>query len=113
VRDVCAAALRGPGERRNAVGDPQLHEAVVRGVIANLVDALSVAIEDAKLGRIPIGEVAELDHPLAAELAREPADLRLRPARTLPMEPFAQRRVGLEEVVVAERRRLVLDAMGR
>src|SRR5205823_4725514 len=79
--------------------DPEREQRVPARVELDMV----VAVED---GRVLVRQAAPLER-LAAELRPEGEDLVFRRGRALAAQPFEERRVPRDDVVIAERRRLV------
>ena len=77
----------------------------------DLVDAVAEAIVRAQLRRVGVGLESPVDRLLGAGQRSEVVHEVMGPRSALAFERLAQRRVGFEEVVVDERRRLVHEAL--
>src|SRR5579859_2321770 len=75
----------------------------------HLVDAVAEAVVGAQLRRVGVGLKAPPDRLLGAREVAKVGDEVLRPGRALSLHRLAQGPVGLEQVVVDERWRLVQD----
>ena len=89
--------------------DRHAQQLVPGGVELDLVDAVAVAVVGAELRRVLVGEGAEALGALAAGQRADRGDPLLGPVGALAAHRLDQRPVGLEEVVVDQRRRLVGD----
>src|SRR5258708_16695900 len=78
------------------------------GVELALVDPVAESIVGVELRRVGVGLETPVDSLLGARQAAQVLNHVLGPGRALSLERFAQRGVGLEEVVIDERRRLVV-----
>ena len=104
---VPAARARRPADGMHRVRLRDRHELVIGGMVGDLVDALPEAVEARKLRRIAICRTGKFHDPLASEhLAERPRPLR-REGCALAFERRDDERVGVEQVDVDERRRLV------
>ena len=96
-----------PGQAVDLALDRLSQGPVPGGVELDLVDAVSVAVVGAQQRLVALGPLGVLQGLGAAgELARVAQAVQA-PAAALPLERLAQRKVGLEDVVGVERRRLV------
>ena len=100
------------GSACRPLADVHVHQLVPGGVELDLVDAVAEAVVGAELRRVLVGQPAELDgRGAAGELAHgaDPVD---REVAALAGDRLDERAVGLEDVVVGERHRLVGDRVG-
>ncbi len=110
--DVGADARFAPGRRVQAVADPDPHQLVPGAVELDLVDAVAVAVVGAQLGLLLVCFEAPADRLVrAADRAQLPHAV-LGPIGALAAQRLTQRPVGVEGVVVLQRRRLVEDLVG-
>src|SRR5256884_9479357 len=96
-----------PRQRVEAMPYRHSHELVPCRMELDLVDAVAEAVVGAQLRRVGVGLEAPVDRLLRAGERAEVADQLLSPGGALTLERLAQGRVGFEQVVVDERRRLV------
>ena len=89
------------------------HQFVIGRVVLDLVAAMSVAVVRVENGRVLVREAAEFERLGAAAELPERVRFVGDPTTAFALDGFAQRRVGFEEVVVFERRRLVEDGADR
>ena len=80
-----------------------------RGVVFDLVDAVAVAVVRLEHGDVALGTLGVIERLRGGDHGAEIANAVEAPLATLADQRFAQRGVGLERVVVDERRRLVED----
>src|SRR5260370_14067238 len=106
-----ARARLAPRQSMEAVADGDLHESVPCRMELRLIDAVAEAVVGVELGRVGVRLKAPGDRLLSAGEPSELVDGVLRPRATLTLERLAQGRVGVEEVVADERRRLVGDVV--
>ena len=104
---MCARAGFTPRQGMEAMTDGNLHQPVPRGVELDLVDAVAEPIVAVQLRRVGVGQKAPGDGLFGARQPAELGDHVLCPRPALSFEGFAQGKIGLEEVVVDERRWLV------
>ena len=110
--DVGAGPGLAPGRGVQAVADADPHQLVPGGVELDLVDAVAVAVVGAQLGLVLVGLGAPADRlPRAADRAQL-ARFALGPLGALAPQRLDQRPVGVEGVVVLQRRGLVEDLVG-
>ncbi len=110
--DVGARAGLAPGQRVEAVGDPDRHQLVPGAVEDDLVDPMAEAVVGAQLGPLLVGLEAEADDPLGAAQLAQLANAALGPAGPLALQGLAQRAVLLEGVEALQRGWLVDHRMG-
>src|SRR5258708_29742034 len=96
-----------PREGVEPVADGPLGQPVPGGMELDLVDPVAETIVRPQHRRMGVGLEAPVDRLLRARETPQLADHVGGPRRAFPLEGFAKRRVGLEEVVVDERRWLV------
>ncbi len=82
-------------------------------MVADEIDATAVAVVGVELGRILVGERAELEDFGRAQLCTEHGEFVVRPTAALARQPLGERRVAGKEIVVGEFDRLVEDLVGR
>ena len=82
-------------------------------MVANEIDAPSIAIVGVELGRVAVRQHAELEKLARAGARPERFKPDRRPSGALAPDRLLQRRVGIVEVSVGEFDRLVEDLMGR
>jgi hypothetical protein len=110
--DVRALLLRvPPREARHAVLDRQLHQAVIRRMVLDVVDAMAEPVVRPQRRALRVRGDAER-HRLAAGDRTVGDDLCFRPPASFARERLAQRDVGGVRVVRRQRRWLVLDVVG-
>src|SRR5207245_9150618 len=101
-----------PRQRVPAMAHRALHQLVPRGMKLDLVDAVAEPVVSAEPRRVGVGLEAPVDRLLRAGQPSELVHEVVRPRGALTLERFAQRCIGLDEVVADERRWLV-GAQGR
>ena len=107
--DMGAGARFAPGHRVQPVADPDPHQFVPGAVELDLVDPVAVAVVGAQLGLLLVRLEAPADRLRRAADRPQLARFVLRPAAALALQRLAQDAVGVEGVVVLQRRRLVED----
>ena len=107
-----AGARIGPGTGMHTVLEQHTEQRMPSRVKDDFVAAIAVAIERFQLRRIGIGEKTKLDRLGIAAALAERVQVFDRPARALARDTLTQRRVGGEEIIARERRRLVEDVVG-
>ena len=80
-----------------------------RRVVLDLVDAIAVAVVRFEYGNVALGALGVIERLGGGDHGAEIADSVETPLATLANQRLTQRAVGLERVVVDERRRLVED----
>ena len=95
------------------LGDRPTQQLVPGRVELDLVDAMAEAVVGAQLRRVAVGLLAEPDGRRLPEPRPEPREALLAPAAALALDGLEERAVVLEPVDLLERRRLVLDLVGR
>ena len=110
--DVGAGPRLAPGQRVQAVADPDPHQLVPGAVELDLVDAVAVAVVGAQLGLVLVRLEAPADRLARAADRAQLAGAVLGPLGALAAQRLDQRPVGVEGVVVLQRRRLVEDLVG-
>ena len=111
-RDVGAGTGFAPGRGVQAVADPDSHQLMPGGVELDLVDPVAVAVVGAQLGLSLVGLHSPLDRLARAADRPQLARAALGPLAALAPQRLLQRLVGVEGVVVLQRRGLVEDFMG-
>ena len=104
---VRAGSRLPPRQRVQAVTDRDPHQLVPRRVDLDLVDALAEAVVGAEVRRVRVGLEAPVDRLLGPGQATELVDQVVGPGAAFALQGLAEGRVGLEDVVIDERRRLV------
>ncbi len=112
ARDVRARPGLRPGARVDPVRDAEPEDLVPGGVILDVVATRSEAVVRVEDREVPVGLEAPLDHLGAPEPRAEPRQVLGGPAASLSFDSLRERAVRGEDVVVAERRRLVRDLVG-
>jgi hypothetical protein len=112
ARDMGAGPGFVPGQGVQFVRHAEGHELVPGRVELDLVDPVAEAVVALEHGQVSVGQVAQLHDPGAAGLGAERLEPGFGPIGALAPGRFPQANVGLEEVDVDQRRRLVLDFMG-
>src|SRR4029077_8441536 len=110
--DVGARARFAPGRRVQALVDADPHQFVPGAVELDLVDTVAVAVVGAQLGLLFVRLEAPADRLGGAADGAQLARLLLGPAGALALQRLGQDAIGVEGVVVLQRRRLVEDLMG-
>jgi hypothetical protein len=108
ARDVRAAPRLAPGQRVHGVLHRERHQRVPGGMERHLVDPMPKRSNAVELGLVAVRLAAERERLRAAHRGRVRAHARRRPFGALAREPLAERAIGVEQVHVRERRRLVL-----
>jgi hypothetical protein len=82
-------------------------------MVVDLVDAVPEAIMRAQFRSIPVGLAPPLDDFRGAEPGSETPGVILPPAGVFAAKTFDERAVGIKEVVVEQRDRLIGDVVRR
>ena len=107
ARDVRTRSRRPPGERVDLALDGAAQQPVPARVVLDAVDPVAEAVVRLQPRRValrPPAVLVRLGRAGHGAAVAHPVD---RPARALPLERLLQRRVGVEQVDVEERRWLV------
>jgi glucose/arabinose dehydrogenase len=113
ARDLRPGARLAPRQRVHGVLHRERHQRVPGGVEFDLVDPVPEAVEGRELGRMAVGVAPERERGGLAHRGAVGAHAVGGPAAALAREALAERAVDVEQVHVLERRRLVLDRVGR
>ena len=109
AHDVGAGSRLAPRQRVDFALDTQAQHPVHRRVVVDLVDAVAVAVVRLEHRDVALGALGVSERLRGGDHGAEIADPVKAPLAALANQRLAQRRVGLERVVVDERRRLVED----
>src|SRR5207244_12664345 len=90
-----------------AVADRDLQQLMPGRVKLDLVDPVAKPVVRAQARRIVVGLKAPVDRFLSAGQGPQLVDEVMRPGGAFALERLTERRVGCEQVVVEERRRLI------
>ncbi len=105
--DVRARSRLAPRQRVDLALDTQSQHPVHRRVVVDLIDAVAVTVVRLQDGDVALRALGVIERLGGCDHATEIAHPVKTPFAALAQERLAQRRVGLEGVVVDERRRLV------
>ncbi len=97
----------------NAVPETQIHHVVIARVEQNLVDTVSVTVVGLQFRRVFVGEPPVLIGLCRRQFSAHRTYPTVGPTRPAAMQSLLQRRIGLVEIEVLKRRRLVGDFMRR
>ena len=109
---MAAAAFLLPGHGVPAVVDGQVHQLVVGGVIAHLVQPSAVAVEQSQFRWVAVGLFAQRLYVKAARFAPQRCQALADPGGGFALQRFTQWQIAGEQVAVAGRVGLVDHLMG-